>query len=357
MNGQEREARRRASKTLRKEMATRKERGWENISASENLDVMLGREAKSPVEREAWELVANMRKRARSGGVTVKWLNDRLAERAGHWERSAGAPAGGELNAAERAVQERITNREPLTLDPQIEGALREIVKRIVTIVPAAEMTLGGGTILAARYKHRRSFDVDLWYPVLTAPKIYLKHGRDLWKKHLGDLLIEDDKQRIPLGCVGIAGGVEFSIAPATDMRNTAGSQPIARHEVSAQMTEQIMVGKISGRLCDPNAPVTVRDLYDIAIACRLEPEVMSNVLEQIRTDASRRSYIINRLSGTPDDLHARDPKPVVDARYRIEMKGLPRRLIRLFETGDPLEGPKATPQEVGWAPTITPGR
>ena len=64
----------------------------------------------------------------------------------------------------------------------------------------------------------------------------------------------------------------------------------------------------------------------------------MSKVLEQVRTDASRQSCIINRLAATPDNRHAREPKPVTDARYGIEMEGLARRLIRLFETLDSLE-------------------
>ena len=44
-------------------------------------------------------------------------------------------------------------------------------------------------------------------------------------------------------------------------------------------MTQQILEGKILGRLCDPEARVAIRDLYDIAVTCRLEPEAIRVVL------------------------------------------------------------------------------
>ena len=66
-------------------------------------------------------------------------------------------------------------------------------------------------------------------------------------------------------------------------MRDTAGTQPIAGHEVQAQMTQQILEGKILGRLCNPEARVAIRDLYDIAVTCRLEPEAIRVVLEKVR--------------------------------------------------------------------------
>ena len=230
-------------------------------------------------------------------------------------------------------------------------------MERIRSVVPAADLTLGGGTVLAARYNHRRSFDVDLWYPVLRAEKIYIGHGADVWTKHLGTMLSSDGTGANLFECNGIARGVEFSIS-ASDAHNTAGTQPIAGHEVQAQMTQQILEGKILGRLCDAEAPVAIRDLYDIAIACRLEPESVRTVLQKARRDAKRQSYITGRLKRTPDDLHRADPKPVTEPRYRIEMHGLARRLIGLLESGDPLGGgPKATPLEFGAGATIAPQR
>ena len=123
-------------------------------------------------------------------------------------------------------------------------------------------------------------------------------------------------------------------------------------------MTQQILEGKILGRLCDTETPVAIRDLYDIAIACRLEPESVRSVLQKVRRDAKRQSYILERLNRTPADLHEADPKPVMEPRYRIELHGLAQRLIGLFESGDPLGGgPKATPLEIGTGATIAPQR
>ena len=224
-------------------------------------------------------------------------------------------------------------------------------------VVPAACLTIGGGSVLAARYNHRRSFDLDLWYPVAMAETIYIAHGTHVWTKHLGTMLSSDGPGANLFQCKGFAGGVEFSIV-ASDAENTAGTQPIAGHGVQAQMTQQILEGKILGRLCDTETPVAIRDLYDIAIACRLEPESVRSVLQKVRRDAKRQSYILERLNRTPADLHEADPKPVMEPRYRIELHGLAQRLIGLFESGDPLGGgPKATPLEIGTGATIAPQR
>lgn len=69
--------------------------------------------------------------------------------------------------------------RKPLKLDPEMDAAVAALVTGIGNVVPGTDLTLGGGTVLAARYNHRRSFDLDLWYPVLMAPDIYARHGKE----------------------------------------------------------------------------------------------------------------------------------------------------------------------------------
>ena len=147
MNTQEREALKRAAATLRNELRNRQEHGWEKISAREALDVMLGAETGSELEREAWRVVAEMRERAKRRTATPKWLTDRLAEHAEHWERTAEAPNGGELTRAEHHRIERIARREPLKLDPDLNAALRDILTRVHNVIPAARLTMGGGSV------------------------------------------------------------------------------------------------------------------------------------------------------------------------------------------------------------------
>ena len=133
----------------------------------------------SPGICAAWQLIGEMRDHANLDAMTTKWLTDRMAERAGHWERSAAAPSGGELTATERKAQESDAKREPLKLDPEMDAAVAALVTGIGNVVPGTDLTLGGGAVLVARYNHRRSFNLDLWYPVLMAPDIYARHGRE----------------------------------------------------------------------------------------------------------------------------------------------------------------------------------
>lgn len=351
MNTDERKARQRAAEILRTEFERRVQHGWSRMSAAEALDVTTGGDAGSEVEREAWRLIGDMRERATTGGYMATWLNGRLAERAGQWERDAAAPAGGELTAAEKREQQRIATRETLTLDPEMDAALHTIVARIVPVIETADLTLGGGTVLAMRYHHRRSFDLDVFYPITLAPDIYTKHGRGVWQKHLGELLTQEDEE-IPnaLACAGTCEGVRFSVSPATDTRATESTQPIAGHKVAAQATKQIMEGKVLGRLANEEQEVMIRDLYDISIAGRLEPQVTRLVLGKLWRDAGIRASITRRLANARDDLYLRDPQPIVAPRYEIELHGLARALLPLFESGDPLLAPSAKPQDEGVA-------
>ena len=102
------------------------------------------------------------------------------------------------------------------------------------------------------------------------------------------------------------------------------------------------------GRIADSDTPNTIRDLYDLTIAARMEPDTVATVMRKLRRWPPMRERAIKNLRSTPADLHLRDPKAIMDARYDIDLQDLAGRLVGLVESADPESAPPAEPIDGG---------
>ena len=139
---------------------------------------------------------------------------------------------------------------------------------------------LGGGTILAARWKHRRS-DID----VLFHPDTKTSH----FEVELGEAL--EEAGGAPLGW-GEWSRIEFGENHLALLKGeptpAVGHMPasIDRSPVAVLTTVQILNGKLGYRALDP----PTRDVYDIAVCGIEDPEsleIVLNGLYQSKLDAT----------------------------------------------------------------------
>ena len=204
---------------------------------------------------------------------------------------------------------------------------------------------LGGGTVLAARYMHRESTDLDIFCSMSTSEQIDGAHGERVWINHLEEWLGQSPERTVgAMSVVGKIGDVEFSVCPASGVLETGTPQHIQGHIIPGQTTHEILEGKILGRIIDANTPNTIRDLYDITIAARLEPEVMGSVLAKLARWPTQAARVLESLNDTPSDLHKTDPKPIINARYDLKLGDLAKRLIPMIHSGDPARVPTTRP-------------
>lgn len=189
---------------------------------------------------------------------------------------------------------------------------------------------LGGGTVLAARWAHRVSTDIDLFTGIERYQRA-IASQRDRVAASLRNLVGNAGE-----GAVEVERGwlrVQFAEAPAALMtipRPTI-QDPYAEWvhgmEVRTESTAEILARKVQSRILDLGA-FTARDLYDILIARERDPDAIGRVLASI-TDQER-AAIASGLRGLPRDWTGAEP---VREPARPELlRDLPRRARLLFE-------------------------
>ena len=256
-------------------------------------------------------------------------------------------PAG-PLTEAEAERVRAIQANQPLVLPAALNRPLAILQDRLANIMKLSEVVLGGGTILAARYDHRVSTDLDLFFTHETSDRIHFDHGEHVWVKTVGKWLDDDEPAIGAMGVTGTISGIDFSIFPASEVLRTGNPQPIDGYWIRAQTTHEILEGKIMGRIADSDTPNTIRDLYDLTIAARMEPDTVATVMRKLRRWPPVHERAIKNLRSTPADLHLRDPQAIMDARYDIDMQDLGGRLVELVESADPESAPPAEPIDGG---------
>ena len=162
---------------------------------------------------------------------------------------------------------------------PALERALEQTER------PPARWSIGGGTILARRWGHRESTDIDLTAPAGT--------GIDRLDERVGGTLRAD---MTAAGATDVSTGRtrhrivfrEGSIDIAElDPRPAAGQVAalIEGREVSVKSTTQILRGKLERALREESP---ARDLFDVAVAYHADPDALAQAANMLGEDEIR---------------------------------------------------------------------
>ena len=207
---------------------------------------------------------------------------------------------------------------------------------------------IGGGSILAARYRHRLSTDLDLWRkstPVTTADKGYRntlpleiqeKMAHEAWAGGKPDVSLlhnlygklkaelADEKMPAEVECIEVSftENVQFPALEGRKEANVVGT--IFRPQRDAE----ILWGKLR-RMKD--RAVTLRDLYDFAVMSHLAPEAVETALDEHGEEGRRE--IARRISARSVDTE----KPLLRTTWETEeperMKEALGRILKGGET------------------------
>ena len=128
-------------------------------------------------------------------------------------------------------------------------------------------MRLGGGTALAARWRHRHSTDVDLFvdpadYEGLFKGEQRFRADLERQARSARNIVVEPGFARIVL-----ADGGEISVSTSPSLTVRPVSRDTVRgSRVPLETTGEILAKKLRYRMIQ-NAQIVPRDLYDIAFA------------------------------------------------------------------------------------------
>ena len=169
------------------------------------------------------------------------------------------------------------------------------VLEELLGPATAGKWAIGGGTVLAARWQHRQSHDIDVFATedvYRRAVANYLR-ARSEFDERMGRRLLRrphpvtvDVGQRqhyvkwtLPIGDIDL-------IRSPRDFALTARPQTIDRTHIEAMTNEEILLGKIAGRGRD----LKWRDFYDLAWAERHDPTLMVRVWNRAPTLAKHQS-------------------------------------------------------------------
>lgn len=178
------------------------------------------------------------------------------------------------------ASEDRLKSWETL-----FRNALRAMDSVGAPVFAPGNWSLGGGTVLMRRYRHRLSRDVDIFVP---DPQYlgYLDPDRNetveaLTPRHL--------KEANFLRLYFDHGEVDFiAAAPVTDKATTV--ETVLDRKVRVDTSIEIVAKKIRYR----GAQFTARDVFDFALVAGKEPKEISRIKPLLR---EKRDVILQRLA------------------------------------------------------------
>ena len=172
---------------------------------------------------------------------------------------------------------------------------------------------LGGGTVLAARWKHRESDDLDIVYDADTETAHFESKLAPAMKEAGGKPGPWGELSRIDFGEQHID---LMKIAPTP----TAGHHKatVDGHPTTVLSTVQILSGKVRNRALDP----PVRDVYDIAVCGIEDPESLEqavNGLYPAKLDSIILGWKMNqdKHAGNASEQVRGEPKRLEQVRKR----------------------------------------
>ena len=198
---------------------------------------------------------------------------------------------------------------------PGIQGVVAaQMFEKLTSFIPPQHLSFGGGTVLAARWKHRVSVDVDLFCEPTT-------YGRLTPVQRAGiEKAIKEIAGCAPsqTWCEDIATyteirGIEATVLPGIIVIEPSKPTTLDGTRLTLQSSAQILYGKIAWRMYE-GGEIAVRDTYDLACARMHDPQALA----QARSHASPRvlatvSEIIMQL---PEGWSADSDKALIQPRY-----------------------------------------
>ena len=143
---------------------------------------------------------------------------------------------------------------------------------------------MAGGSVLEARWRHRRSTDIDLFVSPATMEKLVGENSL-LYQGLVSQLDASGNAAMDSFNgfLSGEMEGTSFSLAASEFVRDDrTHPENVDGTHFQAATNEEILAGKIRGRLHRSGqhpAQAPLRDLYDITVAPHLEPGVVDRIL------------------------------------------------------------------------------
>ena len=181
-----------------------------------------------------------------------------------------------------------------LKLPEPLQDGLGWIVRFLDPWIPRSAYAIGGGTVLAARWKHRFSADIDLFADERLFNDNIESDAWDEVCEALAQRMSDGSIAELLLTPTGFSfstsnGPVSFFSVPRMTA-NAISSERENSTGIFAESNAEIVFKKLRGRMVNASRYVA-RDLYDIVVCYGLDRESLNeamNVLSPLERDSLR---------------------------------------------------------------------
>ena len=208
---------------------------------------------------------------------------------------------------------------------PQCDVAAA-LFEAVTTVIGGRHLSFGGGTVLAARWNHRQSFDVDLF----CEPTVYGRltpRERSRIERAIGRI---GGCSRERTWCEDIAtytevGQIEATVLPGSVVIEPSDPTRLAGTALMLQSSAQILYAKIAWRMYQ-GGEITVRDAYDLAAASKCDPAALARACEH--TSPRVLSTVSAVIVALPHGWSADDAQSLIEPQYRWSEGELRERVL-----------------------------
>ena len=227
-----------------------------------------------------------------------------------------------------------MTYEEVPGLQGQIAG---QVFEKLKWLVPEQQLSFGGGTVLAARWQHRTSLDVDLF----CDPAAYGRLNRND-RESIERALHEIDGCAVDsTWCEDIATYTEVHDIEATILPRPVAIEPdrpttLWGTGLALQSSAQILYGKIAWRMYE-GGEIAVRDVYDLAAARKHEPKALVDACGH--TSQRVLDTVSAIIEALPKGWSLESDEPLINPRYEWTEAELEKEALAALRTPRPPRG------------------
>ena len=217
-----------------------------------------------------------------------------------------------------------------------------QMFEKLTSFIAPEHLSFGGGTVLAARWNHRRSLDVDLFCEPTTYGRLSPAQRARI-EKAINEIagcvpspttygrLSPAQRARIEKAINEIAGcvpsqtwcediatyteisGIEATVLPGIIVIEPSNPTTLDGTWLALQSTAQILYAKIAWRMYE-GGEIAVRDAYDLACARKHDPRALT----QARSHISPRvlEMVAEIIRQLPAGWSGESEKPLIEPRY-----------------------------------------
>ena len=237
------------------------------------------------------------------------------------------------------------TDRMSYEQVPGIQGSIaRRMFERLSWLIPEQHLSFGGGTVLAARWQHRTSLDVDLFCDPTVYGRLSRK-DRENMEKSLHEI---EGCAKEKTWCEDIAtyteiDGIEATILPRVIALEPTSPTTLRGTGLALHGSAQILYAKIAWRMYE-GGEIAVRDAYDLAAAGKHDPDALVRACEHASPQVLETvSEVIELL---PTGWSEESEKPLIDPRYRWSETELEEQALAALRTPHGAKGRDRGSQE-----------